>query len=328
MNNAKFLVFQRFALALTLLITCFACATVAPLSVRVTGAVRQTKVGVILPPRFNWPVSGVEVWAAINGSMNGVAKASKLALIDPREITIPEGVKPSIEEFWQKTNVAAVASRSRFQAAQVLLIEPVIERQKRKERINSGGRVIFAKAITFTVRLKLHINGQSAGLIQVRHRLSPMDLAVLDDELSVWTQMLVEATQQLSNELKSVPILQTEQPTYLREGIASMASTSLPGLTSPMAIPDTLRRLTEMDRLLRTAGLKVSGQEIEKALQAQPGVRVLRDEGVLKAGDLIVNAEEQPVRHPLTIARMLSVGVVHIEVLRGDKLIDLILEPR
>jgi hypothetical protein len=107
-----------------------------------------------------------------------------------------------------------------------------------------------------------------------------------------------------------------------------MASTSLPGLTSPMAIPDTLRRLTEMDRLLRTAGLKVSGQEIEKALQAQPGVRVLRDEGVLKAGDLIVNAEEQPVRHPLTIARMLSVGVVHIEVLRGDKLIDLILEPR
>jgi hypothetical protein len=273
-------------------------------------------------------VSGVEVWAAIDGSMNGIAKTSKLALIDPREITIPKGISPSVEEFWQKTNVAAVTSRIGMKAPQVLLIEPVIERRKRKEKINSGGRIIFAKAITFVVGLKLHLDGRSVGLIKVRHKLSPMDLAVLDDELSVWTQMLAEATQQLANELKSVSILQAENPAYLREGIASMASTSLPGLSSPMAIPDTLRRLSEMNRLLRTAGLKVSGQEIEKALEEQIGVRVLRDEGLLKAGDLIVNAEEQPVRHPLTIARMLSVGVVHVEVLRQGKLIELILEPR
>ena len=132
----------------------------------------------------------------------------------------------------------------------------------------------------------------------------------------------------LTNELKGYGIYQIVAPKGMREGLASMASTSLPGLTSPIAIPDTLKRLTEIDRLTRAAGLKLTGAEIQAGLEQQPGVRVTVDQGLLKKGDLIVTAEEHPMRNPLALARLRYFGTVHLEVLRGGTIVSLILEPQ
>ena len=318
----------RFALTFVLLSASFACATVAPLRVHVTGAVRQTRVGAVLPPSFNWPVGGVDVWAAINGTMTGLASRSKLALIDPREIDVGSGEIPPIETFWKSTNLGGVASRMSLNEGQILLIKPVIERNKYKKKIRSGGQVVFVKAADYTAKLDLWIGGRTAGSVVVKRAIAPMDLAVLEDEITVWIDALDEATAQLATELKSVRIYQATAPVYLRENMASMASTTLPDLPSPIAIPDTLRRLTEMDRLMKISGVRIPGAELEKALETQPGLRVLNDVAPLKNGDLIVTAETEPVRNPLTFARLQSVGVIHLEVIRDGKVINLMLEPQ
>jgi hypothetical protein len=318
----------RYALIFLTLGASLACATVAPSSIRVTGAIHQTRVGAVLPPRFNWNVGGVDVWAAINTTMNGISTRSKLALIDPREIEIGSGDAPPVATFWADTNLADVASRMSLNEGQILLIEPVIERENQKKKIRSGGQTIFVNAATYKVHLNLWIDGKSAGKVIVTRAIAPIDLAVLEDEITIWLDALDESTAQLATELKSVRIRQAIAPSYLRENIASMASTTLPGLPSAIAIPDTLRRLAQMDRLMRAAGLNIHGVKLEKALELQPGLLVLKDTALLKAGDLIVSAETQPLRHPLTFARLRAFGVIHLEVIREGKVINLMLEPK
>ena len=155
-----------------------------------------------------------------------------------------------------------------------------------------------------------------------------MDLAVLEDELSVWLDLLDEATALLSKELKGVNFIRAAVPANLRESFSSIAGVSIPGLVAPLAIPDTLRRLTALDQLARLAKVEASGRALEQKLDEQPGLRVTADEAPLKAGDLIISAETLTVRHPLTLARMRALGVVHLEVLREGKIVNLILEPQ
>ena len=105
------MVHAGFILALGVVGGVAACATVTPVSVRVTGAVKRIKVATILPPRFTWPVSGVEVWSAIHHTMNGINGTTRLAMVDPREVTIPKDKAPSVETFWSQTNLPALAER-------------------------------------------------------------------------------------------------------------------------------------------------------------------------------------------------------------------------
>ena len=74
------------------------------------------------------------------------------------------------------------------------------------------------------------------------------------------------------------------------------------------------------------AKLKLRGQALEKALDLQPGLRVTADGEGLKVGDLILSAETIALRSPLTLARLRAAGPVHLEVLRGDKILNVLLE--
>jgi len=319
---------NRLIFCLTLLVLPLGCATVAPVGSRVTGAIRQTQVGAVLPPQFKWPVSGVEGWAAIDRTLVGIASRSKLALIDPREVDFGNETVPELAQAWTQSNLADVASRIKLNRSNVLLIQPVIDRQTHKKKIRQGGQVVFVKAADYIVKLKLEIAGKSAGVITVKRSLSPMDLAVLEDELSVWLDLLDQASSLLAKELKGVNFISAAIPANVRESFASIAGASIPGLVAPLAIPDTLRRLTALDDLARLAKVDGSGRDLERKLDEQPGLRVTADKAPLKAGDLIISAETLVARHPVTLARMRSVGVVHLEVLRDGKIVNLILEPQ
>ena len=260
--------------------------------------------------------------------MVGIASRSKLALIDPREVNFGEAAAPALESAWAQSNLADVVSRMRLDRQKVLLIQPVIDRQTLKKKIRQGGQTLFVKAADYIVRLNLEIGGKSAGSVVIKRSLSPMDLAVLEDELSVWLEVLDEAGALLAKEMKAVPALRAETPDYVRESLSSMAGPNVPGLVSSVAIPDTLSRLTALDRLARIGKVTARGQNLEKLLEEQPGLRVIREQAPLKLGDLILSAETLPVRHPLTLARMRSLGVVHLEVLRDGKVLNLILEPQ
>jgi hypothetical protein len=318
----------RSSFLISLLLSPLGCATVAPVGAHVTGAIRQTKVGVVLPPQFTWPVSGVEGWAAIDRLLTGLGSRSKLALVDPREIDFGDTAVPEVQLAWAQSNLADVASRMNLNRQNVLLIQPVIDRQTRKKKIRQSGQTVFVKAADYVVRLKLELGAKRIGSVVVKRSLSPMDLAVLEDESSVWLDLLDEASANLAKEFKAVSIIRAEVPSYVRESLASMAGRSVPGLVSPMAIPDTLRRLTALDQLTRLAKVDVRGQELERRLEQPPGLRVIADSAPLKKGDLVLTAETLPVRHPLTLARLRALGVVHLEVLRDGKELNLILEPQ
>ena len=319
---------NRLIFFLTLLVLPLGCATVTPVGSRVTGAIRQTQVGAVLPPLFKWPVSGVEGWAAIDRTLNGIASRSKLALVDPREVDFGAEAAPLLTQAWAQSNLADVASRMNLNRSQILLIQPTIDRQTHKKKLRQNGQIVFVKAADYIVELQLEIDGKSAGTIRIKRSLSPMDLAVLEDELSVWLDLLDEATALLIKELKGVNFIRTELHSNLRESFSSIAGASIPGLVAPLAIPDTLRRLTALDQLARLANVESSGRDLEKKLDEQPGLRVTADKTPLKSGDLIISAETVLVRHPVTLARMRALGVVHLEVLRAGKIVNLILEPQ
>lgn len=317
---------QRAPLLISLAVATSACATVTPLRLDVTAAVRGIRAIAVLPPHFTWPVSGVEVWAAIHHTSDGICRRSRAAIIDPREITLPGSRLPPAEKFWAATDISSVASRTGLTVGQVLLLQPVIDRRTKQVQIQGPRGSVFAKAIEYHVRFDLLIGAKTVGVVNTHRSLAPLEAAIMEDQMLVWVDAIAEATGLLATELKRLQLIQVELPTNLREGVASMASTSLPGLSSPIAIPDTLRRLTEMNRLMGIANLKLRGRELEKALDLQPGLRVTADGEGLKAGDLLLSAETLPLRSPLTLARLRAAGPVHLEVLRGNKIINILLE--
>ena len=319
---------NRLFFSLTLLVLPLGCATVTPVGARVTGAVRQTQIAAVIHPNFKWPVSSVEGWAAIDRTLTGLASRSKLAVIDPREVDFGKEGVPPLNQAWAQSNLADIASRMNLNRRSILLVQPTIDRQTHKKKLRQGGQIVFAKAADYIVELALEIDGKSAGSIRIKRSLSPMDLAVLEDEVGVWLDLLDEATALLATELKGVNFVRTELPTNLRESFSSVAGDSIPGLVAPLAIPDTLRRLTALDALAQLSKIEASGRDLERKLDEQPGLRVTADKAPLKAGDLVISAETVTVRHPLTIARMRAFGVVHLEVLRDGKIINLILEPQ
>ena len=77
----------------------------------------------------------------------------------------------------------------------------------------------------------------------VTQRACSMDPVVLEDEKAVWLDLLDEATGALNKELKGVNFLRTEIPSHLRESCCPLRAPTTRA-ASPMAIPDTLRRLT------------------------------------------------------------------------------------
>ena len=249
-------------------------------------------------------------------------------MIDPREVQFGDDQSADLGTRRDQSNLADLTARMNIDSARLLLIEPVIDRQKQKKKLRQSGQTVFVKAADYIVTLNLFIGNASVGRVVAQRALSPMDLAVLEDEKAVWLDLLDEATGALNKELKGVNFLRTEIPSHLRESFSSIASTKLPGLASPMSIPDTLRRLTALDELARLAQIPARGRDLEKELERQPGLNVISDSGQLKTGDLILTAETVPLRHPLSLARMRAAGVVHLEVLRDGKVLNIILEPQ